>query len=145
MRPIDDPRIERELTEELVSFTQDACPCDWIDLPVPEGRIVIGLDGGYIRGRDDRKKNVELIVGCSLPADGGSRYIDFVHGYDCKLQRRILEDLKKQGVQANQDITLVTGGGEEVRLLAELIAPASEHVLDWFHITMHITFLRQFA
>jgi hypothetical protein len=55
VRPIDDRRIERELTEELVSFMQDACPCDWIDLPAPEGRIVIGLDGGYIRDRDDRK------------------------------------------------------------------------------------------
>lgn len=26
-----------------------------------------------------------------------------------------------------------------------MIAPASEHVLDWFHITMRITVLRQFA
>lgn len=34
---------------------------------------------------------------------------------------------------------------EEVRSLAEMIAPASEHVLDWFHITMRITVLRQFG
>lgn len=38
-------RIERELTEERVSFMQDACPRDWMNLPVPDGRIVIGLDG----------------------------------------------------------------------------------------------------
>ena len=75
---------------------QDACPSDWINLPVPEGRIVIGLDGGYIRDRDDRKKNFERIVGCSLPEDGGSRYIGFVNGYDCKPQRRILDHLMKQ-------------------------------------------------
>jgi hypothetical protein len=48
-------------------------------------------------------------------------------------------------VQANQDITFITDGGEEVRSLAKMIAPASEHVLDWFHITMRITVLRQFA
>jgi hypothetical protein len=138
-------RIERELTEERVSFMQDACPHDWMNLPIPDGRIVIGLDGGYIRDRNDRKKNFELIVGRSLPEDGDPRYIGFVHGYDRRPQRRILDHLKKQGVQANQDITFITDGGEEVRSLAEMIAPASEHVLDWFHITMRITVLRQFA
>jgi hypothetical protein len=138
-------RIERELTEERVSFMQDSCPRDWMNQPIPDGRIVIGLDGGYIRDRDDRKKNFELIVGRSLPEDGDPRYIGFVHGYDRKPQRRILDHLKKQGVQANQDITFITDGGEEVRSLAEMMAPASEHVLDWFHITMRITVLRQFA
>lgn len=138
-------RIEGELTEERVSFMQDACPRDWMNLPIPDGRIVIGLDGGYIRDRNDRKRNFELIVGRSLPEDGDPRYIGFVHGYDRKPQRRILDHLKKQGVQANQDITFITDGGEEVRSLAEMIAPASEHVLDWFHITMRITVLRQFA
>ncbi|RJT16856.1 ISKra4 family transposase, partial [Mesorhizobium waimense] len=39
----------------------------------------------------------------------------------------------------------ITDGGEEVRSLAEMIGPASEHVLDWFHITIRITVLRQFA
>ena len=48
---------------------------------------------------------------------------------------QILDHLKKQGVQANQDITFITDGGDEVRSLDEMIAPASEHVLDWFHIT----------
>jgi hypothetical protein len=92
----------------------------WLGL---NGRIVIGLDGGYIRDRNDRKKNFELIVGRSLPEDDDSRYIGFVHGYDRKPQRRILDHLKKQGVQANQDITFITDGGEEVRSLAEMIAP----------------------
>jgi hypothetical protein len=134
-----------ELTEERVSFMQDTCPHDWMNLPVPDGRIVIGLDGGYIRDRDNRKKNFELIVGRSLPDDGEPRYIGFVQGHDRKPQRRIHDHLIKQGVQANQDITFITDGGEEVRSLAEMIAPASEHVLDWFHITMRITVLRQFA
>lgn len=49
-------RIERELTEERVSFMQDSCPRDWMGLPIPDGRIVIGLDGGYVRDRNDRKK-----------------------------------------------------------------------------------------
>jgi hypothetical protein len=39
----------------------------------------------------------------------------------------------------------MTDGGDEVLALAERISPCSEHVLDWFHITMRITVLRQFA
>lgn len=87
-------RIEKELTEERVSFMQDSCPRDWADLPVPEGRIVIGLDGGYVRDWSSRKKNFELIVGRSLPEDRDPRYIGFVHGYDRKPQRRVLDHLK---------------------------------------------------
>ena len=52
--------------------------------------------------------------------------------------------LKSQGLQANQDVTFLTDGGDEVRALTELVTPASEHVLDWFHITMRVTVLTQF-
>jgi hypothetical protein len=138
-------RLERELTEERVSFMQGSCPRDWQAEPIPEGRVVIGFDGAYVRDWRDRKKNFELIVGRSIPEDRDSRYLGFVHGYDRKPQRRVLDHLKKQGVQANQDITFITDGGEEVRSLAAMIAPCSEHVLDWFHITMRITVMRQFA
>jgi hypothetical protein len=43
--------------------------------------------------------------------------------------------LTSQGLQANQDITFLTDGGEEVRALTELISPCGEHVLDWFRAT----------
>ncbi|MBV8362471.1 MAG: ISKra4 family transposase, partial [Deltaproteobacteria bacterium] len=55
------------------------------------------------------------------------------------------ELLKRQGLQANQEVTFLTDGGEEVRALTEQITPASEHVLDWFHITMRLIVLGQFA
>lgn len=104
----------------------------------------MALDGGYVRDWREKKRNFELIVGRSLPEDGNPSYIGFVHGYDRKPQRRIVDHLKRQGMQANQDLTFITDGGEEVRSLAELISPCSEHVLDWFHITMRITVLRQY-
>jgi len=34
---------------------------------------------------------------------------------------------------------------EEVRALTELVTPEAEHVLDWFHITMRLTVLSQYA
>lgn len=122
----------------------DGCPAQWQALPIPEGRIVVGLDGGYVRQWTDRKTNFELIVGRSIPEDAAPRYLGLVHGYDRKPKRRLFDVLKSQGLQANQDVTFLTDGGGEVRALTELVTPASEHVLDWFHITMRVTVLTQF-
>ena len=137
-------RAESELGKEQSSFI-DGCPAQWAELPIPEGRIIVGLDGGYVRDWDDRKANFELIVGRSMPDDRDPRYIGLVHGYDLKPKRRLFELLKAQGLQANQDVTFLTDGGEEVRSLTELVTPEAEHVLDWFHIAMRLTVLEQYA
>jgi len=47
-------RAEAELGEER-PCSIDGCPADWAKLPIPEGRIVVGHDGGYIRNWDDRR------------------------------------------------------------------------------------------
>jgi len=137
-------RAEAELGEERSSFI-DGCPADWAKLPIPEGRIVVGLDGGYVRDWEDRKTNFEVIVGQSVPEDRDARYVGLVHTYDSKPKRRLFDLLKSQGLQANQDVTFLTDGGEEIRALAERVTPESEHVLDWFHITMRLTVLSQYA
>jgi len=80
-----------------------------------------------------------------MPDDRDPRYIDLVHDYDQKPRRRLFELLKGQGLQANQDVTFLTDGGEEVRALTELVTPEAEHVLDWFHIAMRLTVLEQYA
>ncbi len=137
-------RVEGELGKEQSSFI-DGCPAEWAGLPIPEGRIVVGLDGGYVRDWDERTTNFELIVGRSIPDEREPRYIGLVHGYDQKPKRRLFELLKAQGLQANQDVTFLTDGGEEVRSLTELVTPEAEHVLDWFHIAMRLTVLEQYA
>jgi hypothetical protein len=76
-------RIEAELGEERISFI-DGCPAQWQSLPIPEGRIVVGLDGGYARNWLDRKSNFEIIVGQSLPEDRDARYLGLVHNHDRK-------------------------------------------------------------
>ena len=137
-------RTEAQLGDERACFI-DGCPAEWQKLPIPEGRIVVGLDGGYVRNWDDRKSNFELIVGRSIPEDRAPRYIGLTHGYDSKPKHRLFDVLKSQGLQANQDVTFLTDGGEEVRALTEFVTPGSEHVLDWFHITMRLTVLGQYA
>jgi hypothetical protein len=137
-------RAEAELGKEQISFVE-GCPAQWAELPIPEGRIVVGLDGGYVRDWDEKKANFELIVGRSIPEDRDPRYIGLVHGYDRKPKRRLFDLLQQQGLQANQDVTFLTDGGEEVRALTERVTPEAEHVLDWFHIAMRLTVLEQYA
>ncbi len=45
----------------------------------------------------------------------------------------------------NQEITFLTDGEDSIRSMTEFMSPCAEHVLDWFHVTMRITVLRQFA
>jgi len=106
---------------------------------------VVGLDGGYVRNWDDRKSNFEVIVGQSVPEDRDARYVGLVHTYDPRPKRRLFDLLKSQGLQANQDVTFLTDGGEEIRALTEFVTPESEHVLDWSHFTMRVTVLCQYA
>ena len=102
-------------------------------------------DGGYVRDWDDRRANFELIVGRSMPENRVPRYIGLVHGYDRKRKRGLFDLLITQWLQASQDVTFLTDGGEEVRSLTELVSPEARRVLDWFHIAMRLTVLEQYA
>jgi len=42
-----------------------------------------------------------------------------------------------------QAITFLSDGGDTVRDLQFYLSPIAEHLLDWFHVTMRITVLRQ--
>ena len=50
-----------------------------------------------------------------------------------------------QGMQENQQVVFLSDGGEDVRNLQVYLNPQAEHLLDWFHITMRLTVLRQKA
>ena len=141
-------RMEAELGQERSSWVED-CPPDPARLPLPEGPIVVGIDGGYVRARAPermrREANFEVVVGQSIAEDRDSRYFGLVQSFDDKPRRRLHEVLREQGLQMNQDITFLTDGGDTVRNLAANLSPCAEHVLDWFHITMRLTMLGQYA
>ena len=48
-------------------------------------------------------------------------------------------------MQENQQVVFLSDGGDTVRQLQEYLHPCSEHLIDWFHITMRLTVLRQQA
>lgn len=104
-----------------------------------------GIDGGYVRQWDDKKKHFELIVGKSMPEEGPNKCFGFVQTYDEKPKRRLFELLKSQGMQMNQQVVFLSDGGDDVRDLQMYLNPEAEHYLDWFHVTMRLTVMGQHA
>jgi hypothetical protein len=151
-------RLEQRLGDEQTMFI-DGCPAEHARLPIPDGPLSVGLDGAIVRARrgteGDKTGNLfEIIAGKSIlsfrrdepegvPPE--SKCFAFVQGYDTKPKRRLFELLSSQGMQANQQVTFFSDGGDTVRRLPEYLSPNAEHILDWFHLTMRLTVLQQCA
>lgn len=43
----------------------------------------------------------------------------------------------------NQQVVFLSDGGDTVRDLQAYLSPESEHLLDWFHVTMRLTVMGQ--
>ena len=72
-----------------------------------------------------------------------SKCFGFVQTYDQKPRQRVWEVMKPQGMHENQQVVFMSDGGEDVRQVQEYLHPNSEHVIDWFYITMRLTVLQQ--
>ena len=84
-----------------------------------------------------------MIAGKSVKTGGSAKVFAFVNQYDEKPRRRLYEVLKSQGLQMNQQVVFMSDGGDTVRDLQTYLSPESEHLLDWFHITMRLTVMGQ--
>jgi hypothetical protein len=140
-------RLEDELGEERPSFI-DTCQRDREELPRPDLPIVVGLDGGYVHSSQQRSRAdgwFEAIAGKAIPAAGRPACFGYVQTYDTKPRRRLFEVLRSQGMQANQQVTFLTDGGEDIRDIPCYLNAQAEHLLDWFHLTMRITVMANMA
>src|SRR6266542_3601348 len=145
-------RCEDELGEEQWAFVE-GCPATWEALPIPDGPLTVGIDGGYVRNWEVKKQQFEVIVGKSILAFRredeedipSSKCFGFVQTLDTKPKRRLFEVLQSQGHQMNQQITFLSDGGDTVRDLQVYLNPQAEHFLDWFHLLMRLTGLQQTA
>lgn len=136
-------RQESELEEKPACIS--GCAKDWAKLPKPDKPLVVGIDGGYVRNWNDKQSNFEVIIGKSFSKTKSAKRFGMVQSMDNKPQRRLLNALREQGMQENQQITFLSDGADNVRDLQFMMHPESEHILDWFHITMRITVLNQFS
>ena len=111
----------------------------------PREAVIVGIDGGYLRNWHDKRKKFEVIVGKSMAEDRDDRYFGLVRSQDAAPKRRFCEVLRRQGLPADQPVTVLTDGGDSVRALVGDLPAGSEHHLDWFHVAMRMTVLGQYA
>ena len=143
-------RMEQDLGEERQLDLFEGSEEDWEQQPLPDGPITVGLDGGYVRAAH-KQGWFEVIAGKSVVAFRredqdevpSAKCFGFVQTYDEKPRQRLWELLKSQGMQENQQLLFLSDGGENVRRVQEYLHPFSEHLIDWFHITMRLTVLQQ--
>ncbi len=142
-------RMEQALGDEQEGLFAETAQDD-AELPLPDGPMTVGIDGGFVRAR--RKAGFfEVIAGKSIVAfrrheaedRPSAKRFGFVQTYDTKPRRRVWELLKSQGMQENQTVEFLSDGGETVRQLQTYLHPSSVHIIDWFHIAMKLTVLHQ--
>jgi hypothetical protein len=80
-----------------------------------------------------------------LPEEGAAKCFAYVQTYDTRPKRRLFELMKSQGLQANQQVTFLSDGADDVRELPLYLSPESEHWLDWFHLAMRLRVMGQMA
>jgi hypothetical protein len=145
-------RLEAELGEDQARCIEGE-PSDWDLLPPPEGSVKVGIDGGYVRNWFDKKHTFEVIVGESIlsyaedeegKASSLKRF-GFVQTLDTKSKRRLYEVLHSHDFQLHQAITFLSDGADTLRQLPLDMSPKATHSLDWHHVTMKLTVLRQYG
>ncbi len=143
-------RLEASLGDENGCYI-DGCPRDWGELPMPDGPLTVGIDGGYVKAQGMDQGVFEVIAGKSILAfkrdeeesTPSSKTFAFVQTYDEKPRRRLFEVLQSQGMQLNQQIEFLSDRGDDVRDVQLYLSPEADHLLDWFHVTMRITTMTQ--
>jgi hypothetical protein len=124
-------------------FALAGCAAACASLPAPPPPITVGIDGGYLRHWERKQTHFVAIVGESVPTDGPAKRFGFVQSHDPKPRRYLAEVLGSQGLQHNQELIFLSDGEESLRQLQCYLRPHSQHLLDWFHLTMQLTSLSQ--
>jgi hypothetical protein len=114
--------------------------------------MTVGIDGGFVRAAH-KEGWFEVIAGKSVVAfrrqetdeRPSAKRFGFAQAYDEKPRRRLRELLKSQRMQENEQVVFLSDGGDTVRQLQEYLHLSSEHLIDWFHITVRLTVLQQQA
>ena len=127
-------RQDADLGGEPASLV-DSGPAAGQASPIAREAIIVGIDGGYLRNWHDKRKKFEVIVGKSMAEDRDDRYFGLVRSQDAAPERRFCEVLRRQGLPADQPVTVLTDGGDSVRALLGDLPAGSEHQLDWFRAT----------
>ena len=75
--------------------------------PIAREADIVGIDGGYLRNWHDKQRKFEVLVGQSMAEDRDDRYFGLVRSQDAAPERRFREMLRRQGLPADQPVTVL--------------------------------------
>jgi hypothetical protein len=155
----DNERIVGEYLQRLTfgqhhdNGSDHPCPGQWAALRTPAALTVSAIGNVSLSKSAASSKEISdphLVSrynrsGDTMSEDRPSRCFRFVQTYDEKPKRGLFELLKGQGMQMNQRVMFFSDGGTDIREVQQYLNPEAEHYLDWFHITMRLTAMGQYA
>ena len=115
--------------------------------PAPtSGPVVVGLDGGYVRGRHRAEgRRFEVIAGKVIQADGGQHRFAFTRTGPAATAAAFREALAAAGVDANTPATVLCDGDAGLWRLQRKVLPNATPVLDWWHAAVRFEHALQSA
>jgi hypothetical protein len=125
-RRVGEKVVRQHVTE---TATQTATP--------PDGSVVIGLDGGYVRSRHrQEERHFEVIAGKVIDAAGRQHRFAFARNGQAASADAFAQALAMAGVHADTPATVLCDGDAGLWRLQREALPAATVVLDWWHVAI---------
>jgi hypothetical protein len=114
--------------------------------PPPHGRVVVGLDGGYVRSRHrQEERHFEVIAGKKIDGDGTQHRFAFARNGQASSAEAFARALTTAGVHADTPATVLCDGDAGSWRLQREALPEATVVLDWWHAAMRFEHALQTA
>ena len=137
-------RVGAQVTQAAANTTEPAIqPAALAPTSDP---VVVGLDGGYVRGRHRAEgRCFEVIAGKVIQADGGQHRFAFTRTGPAATAAAFQQALVAAGVDANTPATVLCDGDAGLWRLQREVLPGATVVLDWWHAAVRFEHALQAA
>jgi hypothetical protein len=112
----------------------------------PAAPVVVGLDGGYVRGRHrQEERHFEVVAGKVIDADGTQSRFAFARNGRTAASDAFKHALAVAGVRADTPATVLCDGDAGLWRLQREALPGATVVLDWWHAAVRFEHALQAA
>jgi hypothetical protein len=113
--------------------------------PVEAETIALSIDGGHVRSiREYQVRSFEVLLAQVTNNEGKQIVFSSVPAEAISQQTELRGVLYKLGATAVTPVTVISDGAEGPRALGEAASPGpTDHVLDWFHLSMRVQHVDQ--
>jgi hypothetical protein len=112
----------------------------------PSKPVVVGLDGGYVRGRHRQdERHFEVIAGKVIDAEGNHSRFAFARNSPAIASGAFKQALAVAGVTADTPATVLCDGDTGLWRLQREALPNATIVLDWWHVAVRFEHALQTA